>query len=424
VSSGRIGGGTERQARTRRPVALAAILALVAAAAAAAATPKPLPRTPNDPGFSGQWGLRLIGVPQVWQLAQPGVQPLVATIDTGVDATFPDLKGVVVPGFNLADNNADTSDTAKHGTDVAIVLAANANNDYGIAGACPMCRVMPVKIADSREVASSMLAVGIRWAVDHGARIMIVSLGQAGDTDPSVQPAVDYATSHGAVVIASAGNDAGVEKHYPAALRGVVSVAATDNADRIYPWATHGDWVDLAAPGCEYGAEMCGASYAPPLVAGAVGLLLAAAPTLTPQQALDALRATAVPVQGIRGGRIDVLAAARTLGIVPVKAAAAASSTTGRQLDLTRGSFGRVLQKRVHTAGGPLTIHLTRANASSCTMELRSPQTLYVASRTTSWELDLSDTVPPGTYTLQVSCLDNRVRPYSLAIQRLLTTSR
>jgi Subtilase family len=410
----------------RRPVAaLTAVLALVAAAVAAAAAPKPLPQTPNDPGFPGQWGLRLIGIPQVWQLAKPGVRPLVATIDTGVDATFPDLKDVVVPGFNLADNNTDTSDTAKHGTDVAIVLAANANNNYGIAGACPMCHLMPVKIADSRSVNASMLGVGIRWAVDHGARILIVSLGQAGDADPTVKPAVDYASSHGAVVIASAGNDAGVQKHYPAALNGVVSVAATDNNDQVYPWATHGDWVDLAAPGCEYGAEMCGASYAPPLVAGTIGLLLAAAPTLTPVQAVDALRATAVPVQGINGGRVDVVAAAKALGILPVKPTAKnVAPTPGQQLDLARGKFGRVLHKQVLSLGGPMTILLTRTKASSCTMELVSRQALYLAWRTTSTQLDLSATISAGTYTLNVSCLDTRMRQYSLAIQRLLPTSR
>jgi hypothetical protein len=399
------------------------MLALSAAAAAGAAPPKPLPQTPNDPGFPGQWGLRLMGVPQVWQLAKPGVRPLIATIDTGVDSTFPDLNGVVVPGYNLADNNADTSDTAKHGTDVGIVLAANANNDYGIAGACPMCRLMPVKIADSRSVDAAMLGIGIRWAIDHGARVLIVSLSQSGDADPTVQPAVDYAASHGAVVIASAGNDAGAQKHYPAALNGVVSVAATDDHDRIYPWATYGDWVDLAAPGCEYGAEMCGASYAPPLVAGAIGLLLAAAPTLTPVQAVDALRATAVPVPGIDGGRIDVLAAAKALGILPVTTAAKGSTTPGQQLQLARGKFGRVLHKRVRALGGPLTILLTRTNASSCTMELRSPDALYVAWRTTSTQLDLSDTVARGTYTLDVSCVDSRIRPYSLAIQSLLPPS-
>jgi len=400
------------------------VLAFVAAAVAGASVAKPLPLTPNDPGFSGQWGLRLIGAPQVWQLAKPGERPLVATVDTGADATFPDLKDVLVPGFNLADNNADTSDTAKHGTDVAIVLAGKANNNYGIAGACPMCRVMPVKIADTRTVNASMLGVGIRWAVDHGARILIVSLGQAGDADPGVEPAVDYATSHDAVVIASAGNDAGVQKRYPAALNGVVSVAATDDNDQIYPWATHGDWVDLAAPGCEYGEEMCGASYAPPLVAGAVGLLLAAAPALTPVQAINALRATAVPVQGINGGRIDVVAAAKALGILPVKPVVkAAVPTPGRQLDLVRGKFGRVLHKQVRSLGGPMTILLTRTKATSCTMELVSQKTMYLASRTTSTHLGLSDTVAPGTYSLDVSCLDTRVRPYALAIQSLFTST-
>src|SRR5206468_277187 len=140
-------GAVVGRACARRVVlAVAAALAL-AGVAAAAPKPNPLPLTPNDPGWSGQWGLRLMGVPQVWQFTNATVHPVIATVDTGVDSTFPDLRSVVVPGWNLVDNNADTSDTAQHGTDVAIVIAANANNGYGIVGACPMCRVMPVKVS-------------------------------------------------------------------------------------------------------------------------------------------------------------------------------------------------------------------------------------------------------------------------------------
>jgi hypothetical protein len=81
------------------------------------------------------------------------------------------------------------------------------------------------------------------------------------------------------------------------------------------------------------------------------------------------------------------------------------------------------LHKQVRSSGGPMTILLTRTKASGCTMELVSHQALYLAWRTTSTQLDLSDNVAPGTYSLDVSCLDTRVRPYALAIQSLLPTS-
>lgn len=402
-------------------LAVVVVLALVAAAAGAGATGTgPPPLEPNDPGWSGQWGLRLMGVPQVWQQTNPDSHPLIATVDTGVDPTFPDLRDVLVPGWSLVDNDADTSDTAGHGTDVAIVIAANANNNYGIAGACPMCRVMPVKISNERTASPKMISAGIRWAVDHGARIIIVSMVHTGAVDPSEQPAVDYATSHGAILIASAGNNGDVTPHYPAALPGVVSVAATDQNDQLYPWATHGSWVDLAAPGCEYGAEMCGASYAPPLVAAAVGVLIAAGHNVTPVAALDALRATAHPVNGIDGGRIDVLAAARALGIMPQP-----TGTVGfaQQLDLESGRFAEAYRKRVQVSQGPLTIVLTRPKARSCTMALRSKSGAYVTWRSTPTQLAISASVEAGVYTLGIACRDSRSRPYSLLVNGLLPLS-
>jgi hypothetical protein len=362
-----------------------------------------------------------MNVPQVWRLARPGVRPLVATVDTGVNSNFRDLRGVVVPGWNLAQNNADTSDVAGHGTDVATVIAANENNGYGIAGACPMCRVMPVKISLDRTATPKIIAAGIRWAVDHGARIIIVSLVHPAPVDPDEQPAVDYATAHGAVVIASAGNDSGTTPHYPAALPGVVSVAASDQSDTVYPWATSGTWVTLAAPGCEYGLEMCGASYAPPLVAAAIGLLTAVAANVTPLQAIDALRATAVPVPGIGGGRIDVLAAARALGILPVPATAPPATP---QAELEHGLFVGTLRKSFAvTSAGPLTVVLTRANARSCTMTLRQGGSIYLTWRSSPTQLAISAPVGRGTYALSVICRDDRTRRYALLLKGPLTAS-
>jgi hypothetical protein len=160
---------------------------------------------------------------------------------------------------------------------------------------------------------------------------------------------------------------------------------------------------------------MCGASYAPPLVAGAVGLL-AAAGGVSAQQAMSALRATAVPVDGIAGGRIDVLAAARRLGIIPP----AAPSVPTQQLDLERGSLGRRLRKTLAAGSGPLSIVVTTPKARRCTMTLRSSATAYVTSRTTARTLALTAQVTRGTYVLVVTCSDVRARPYSVLVKGLL----
>lgn len=393
-------------------VALAATATALAAASAGGAPP-PVP--PDDPGWPGQWGLRLIHAPDLWAFATGSQGPLIAFVDTGIDSTFPDLHNVLVPGWNLADDDASTDDTTGHGTDVAIVAAANADNHYGLAGACPMCRLMPVKISDDGEASGKLVAAGIRWAVDHGARIVSVSFAATGSADADEQAAVDYAGAHGAVVIAAVGNDGTTTPHYPAALRGVVSVAATDENDVLYPWSTHGSWVDLAAPGCEYGQALCGSSFAPPLVAAAMGLLISAAPSVTPVQAINALRATAVHVAGIGGGRIDVRAAADALGIPPVPPETGTVQPL-QQVRLDSGTIRTTLTQPIVVAKGPLTVIFDAPRADRCSMALRSPHAVYLTWRTAPNELDISANVAGGRYVLDVRCPRAKARTYSLSI--------
>jgi hypothetical protein len=400
---------------------LAALTTAAALAGGGAVAATGSPTLPNDPGWPGEWGLRLMNVPALWPLAT-ATRPVIATIDTGADPTFPDLRDALVPAWDLAGNDADTNDTAGHGTDVAIVIAANADNRYGLAGACPMCRVMPVKVSTDGETSQKAIAAGIRWAVDHGVKIINVSLSTTGPIDSDLQAAVDYAGVHGAVIVASAGNDGSTTPHVPAALPGVVSVAATDRNDQLYPWSTRGSWVDLAAPGCEWNDEMCGTSYTPPLVAAAIGLLSAANPRVTPVQAVNALRATAVHVAGIDGGRIDVRAAANVLGIGPTPAAGKSKQAVREQVSLQGGRFGSAFQTTFTVAAGPLTALLFRPNADACTMSLRSGSAVYLTWRTAPNELDISANVAAGRYVLAVRCSDPQPRSYSLLVRARMKT--
>jgi Subtilase family len=394
-------------------ITLAAVAVVIAAIAARPASSA----SPNDPGWSGEWGIRLMRIPAVWAV-KTFTHPVIATVDTGANTSFPDLRNVIVPGWNLVDDNSDSSDAAGHGTDVALVIAANLGNGYGLAGACPMCRVMPVKISADGNASPTMIAAGIRWAVNHGARIITISLVATGAADPDEQAAVDYAGARGAVVLASAGNDGSTALHYPAALQGVVSIAATDANDALYSWSTRGNWVDLAVPGCIYKETMCGTSYAPPLVAAAIGVLTAAGPAVTPLQAVNALRATAVPVSGISGGRIDVRAAADALGIpwAVVVDDKSPSSGAGRQVRIESGTFAVDFRTTLNVAAGPLTVLLSRGDARSCTMSLRSADAVYLTWLTTPNELDISTRVDAGRYALVVHCAGSRQRHYSLFV--------
>src|SRR5690242_5594178 len=271
--------------------------------------------TPNDPAWPQEWSLAQVHAPQAWKLSNAGHGVVVAVVDSGVDTSQPDLQGALVPGYNALYGGTDTTDSLGHGTMVAGVVAARAGNGIGVAGVCAACSVMPVKVLDASGSGSAAgMASGIRWAVDHGASIINLSLVLSGD-DSSVRDAIGYAVGKGVLVVAAAGNAANQAQTFPASYPGVVSVAGTDSGDHAYAWSTFGAWVSVAAPGCSmstapgggYG-EFCGTSAAAPLVAGLAGLALSTGRP-TPAAVGAALQSTSVPLPGVVGtGRVDALA--------------------------------------------------------------------------------------------------------------------
>jgi subtilisin family serine protease len=260
---------------------------------------------PNDPYYTQglDWGLPLIGAPAAWDTSTGAAGPIIAVIDTGVDATHPDLGGRVLPGIDLVNNDMDASDDHGHGTHVAGIIAATGNNGLGGAGVCWGCRILPVKALDASGSGSySVLASAITWAADHGARIINMSLG-GYTTSTTLNAAVSYAQSRGIVVVAAAGNDGVTTRFYPAAFAGVVAVGASTADAALIGFSNRGtDWVDVAAgacsmsttPGATY-TNMCGTSMATPFVSGSLGLLLAADPNATATEALAAIESSAGP---------------------------------------------------------------------------------------------------------------------------------
>jgi subtilisin family serine protease len=280
----------------------------------AAATPSAdVLQTPNDPAWPQEWSLTQVRAPQAWKLSALHAV-VVAVVDSGVDASQPDLQGAIVPGYNAIDGSADTADAFGHGTMVSGVIAARVGNGIGVAGICSACSIMPVKVLDSNGAGTAAsMADGIRWAADHGANIINLSLVLSGD-DPGVRDAIAYAHDHGVLVVAAAGNASNDSQTFPASYPDVLSVAATDSGDHAYSWTTFGPWVAVAAPGCSMStamggkfAEFCGTSAAAPLVAGLVGLAMSTGRP-TAADAGAALRRTAHPLPGVvNAGRVDAL---------------------------------------------------------------------------------------------------------------------
>lgn len=274
----------------------------------------------NDPYFGSAWHLAKVGAATAWDVST-GAGVTIAVLDTGVDASHPDLSARMVPGWNFYDNNANTSDVHGHGTGVAGAAAATLNNGTGVASIAGSARIMPVRIADANAWATwSRVAQGLTWAADQGVRVANISYNGVAASS-SVRSAAQYMQGKGGVVVVAAGNNSKDEGISPTTT--MIPVSATDSADLLTSFSSWGDFVAMSAPGIGIWTTVRGGSYqtwngtslASPVVAGVVALMMARNPSLSGAQVEQALFASSVdlgnagrdPVYG--HGRVNAAAA-------------------------------------------------------------------------------------------------------------------
>jgi Subtilase family len=234
--------------------------------------------------------LALLALAAIPAAARPaGGSIVVAVVDSGVDPSFPGL----VPGRNVFDGSSDTHDDQGHGTGVARVVAAGT-------AACGECRVVPVKIDAGGSSTQGTIAAGVRWAAQHGARVINLSWGLALGVRSTgeVERAIADAIAHGAVVTTGAMNDGTRNPRinpWASDSPDAVRVTAVDDQGRLLPASNHGIWVDIGAPGTA-------SSNAAPRAAAAAALVLAAHPQLSALQVRAALRRGCRPVPALDVG--------------------------------------------------------------------------------------------------------------------------
>ncbi|MFE7107135.1 type VII secretion-associated serine protease mycosin [Streptomyces sp. NPDC057575] len=350
--------------RTRRHRALGAVCAATAFAL--------LPAVPAraDAIRDQQWGLQSLHTDQAWRTTK-GKGITVAVVDTGVDGNLPDLSGQVLTGKDMIGFGAGRGDRswARHGTAMAGIIAGHGHGtgrSDGVLGVAPEAKILPVRVileasdparAKARKSRGTALADGIRWAADHGADVINLSLGddsKSAHPDPGEDAAIQYALKKGAVVVASAGNGGEKGDHisYPAAYPGVIAVAAVDRYGTHAAFSTRRWYATVSAPGVDivvaapdgqYYVEW-GTSAASAFVSGAVALVRAAHPGLTPAQIKKLLADTARSAPA--SGRDD----ARGYGIVDPAAAIEAGAAV-RPTDLRAESTETGYRKRYFGSG-------------------------------------------------------------------------
>jgi len=355
----------------RRPAgALAGLAAVLLAGAPLAASA--VGTAPNDPFFPQQWNMTQVQAPAAWTRST-GAGVIIGVVDTGVDLTHQDLAGKVVATTDCVGSGGTESactgsgqDDNGHGTHVSGIAAADTDNGLGVAGMAPSAKLAVAKALDSSGSGNfNDVNAGIEWVVEHGARVVNLSLGSdlpglGGLVGGSLTSGVDYAWSHGAIPVIAAGNQNffGLGSSNYGNVNAVI-VGATGPQKEVAPYssplgnakwalvAPGGDGTDAAGnPVCtgtaqascivstywsssnttsEYAYDQ-GTSMATPMVSGALALLLATG--MTPTQAIDRLLASADKSVSCGSNCAGLLDAAAAVGASTSGAPAPSATTT------------------------------------------------------------------------------------------------
>lgn len=270
--------------------------------------------------LSNEWGCTTIESNRFIseRLSTPGEQIVVAVVDTGVYYNHAFLEGRVLAGGNVIDGG-DYNDDNDHGTHVSGIIVNNTPSNV---------KILPVKAFTNKGSSTMYIcALGIRYAADHGAKVINMSFGGRSyftnnNYVSDIQAAIDYANEKGSLCVAAAsneGSDAG--DYWPASCDGVLTVGAVDEEDKLCGFSNYGSVVDVVAPGqqihsCIAGdntyARFSGTSMATPFVSAVAGLFLSENSKLTNTQVENKIISSAIDL-GVKGkdnvygaGRIDL----------------------------------------------------------------------------------------------------------------------
>jgi type VII secretion-associated serine protease mycosin len=289
--------------------AVAALAVMVLSAVPAGATPKPR----VDEWWFAPWAVK-----DIWKTTR-GAGVTVAVLDSGVNAQLPELYGAVLRGGDVTGKGTDgRTDFDKkndgHGTAMSVLIAGRGRGTTGFVGIAPEAKILPIRTTHTGGVINSpqVISDGIRYATDHGAKVINVSLGVDADQEVNecparVQQAIAHAIQHDVVIVAAAGNEGNSTDlpQYPASCAGVLAVGAIDKYAEPWKNTQRQDYVTVAAPGIQVGwvgqsgtyyPKTWGSSASSALTSGGVALIRAANPQMSAREVVQRITATAKDV--------------------------------------------------------------------------------------------------------------------------------
>lgn len=403
---------------------------------------------PDDPQYPEQWSLPLIKLPETWAIEKGDKQVIIAIIDSGIDYRHEDLKQKIwvnsgeVPENGLdddgngyiddihgwdftdapnvqavgdfTDGDNEPIDESGHGTHVAGIAGAMPDNGIGIAGVAWNCPLMAVRaglsLGDSSRMQDDDSAAAIVYATDNGASIINMSWG-SGQHSFVIQDAINYAHTHGVVLIGAAGNSKESDSFFPAAYRKVLSVASTTQNRERFHRTNFGASVDIGAPGNAILStqinnnyrKLTGTSMAAPHVAGVAALMLSKRPTLTHEEVRQILINTSDPILQEDSDEPDP----KLVGAGTVNAQRALLSTGVMQARIhlpQTNSGGSNSITFIGTAGGYKFDHWQLLYGSSSVPTTFTPFTESVATPKAAEHLSTWDTsiIPEDVYTVRL----------------------
>jgi subtilisin family serine protease len=239
--------------------------------------------------------------PEAWEITTGSSNTIVAVLDSGIDTRLRELAGRVMEGYNFVSNVVETPDPLGHGTAVAGIIAANANNLYAGAGIDWYCQLLPVKVInDANYVVESWVAQGVDYAVSRGAKVINASVAAGQDDGVTVSRSISNAIAAGVIFVCASGNiGSGGFLPFPARYGPAIAVGATDRADIRASFSNYGPELDVVAPGKAIATILPndqwpeegrlgyfnGTSAAAPMASGICSLLASIRPDLTQEQA-------------------------------------------------------------------------------------------------------------------------------------------